>query len=132
MSGKTKNKMKKRLIFGLTALAVLGIEVLIAVFVHDSFVRPYLGDVLAVVFVWLGLRVLFSEKPRYMSLAAFGIAVAVELLQLTNLSELFGKGSVFSVIVGGTFDFADILCYFCGGVFCFIIDIVLHKKSSVE
>ena len=129
---KTLNKMKKRLIFGLAALAVLGIEVLIAVFVYDRFVRPYLGDVLAVVFVYLGLRVLFPEKPRYMSLAAFGIAVAVELLQLTNLSDLFGKGSVFSVIVGGTFDFADILCYFCGGVFCFIIDIVLHKKSSVE
>lgn len=123
------NKMKKRLIFGLAALAVLGIEVLIAVFVHDSFVRPYLGDVLAVVFVWLGLRILFPEKPRYMSLAAFGIAVAVELLQLTNLSELFGRGSVFSVIVGGTFDFADILCYFCGGVVCFLLDIGLFKKA---
>lgn len=124
--------MKKRLIFGLSALAVLGIEVLIAVFVHDKFVRPYLGDVLAVVFVYFGLRVLFPEKPQFVSLIAFGIAVAVELVQLTDLSELLGKGSVFSVIVGGTFDFADILCYFCGGVVCFIIDIILHRQSYVK
>lgn len=124
--------MKKRLIFGLAAFAVLGIEVLIAVFVHDSFVRPYFGDVLSVVFVYLGLRVLFPEKPQFVSLIAFGIAVAVELVQLTSLSEIFGEGSVFSVIVGGTFDFADILCYFCGGVVCFLLDIILLKKFHVK
>ncbi|MGN1110600.1 MAG: DUF2809 domain-containing protein [Oscillospiraceae bacterium] len=124
-----QNKMKKRLIFGLAALAVLGIEVLIALFVHDRFVRPYLGDVLAVVFVYLGLRVLFPEKPQFVSLIAFGIAVAVELVQLTSLSEIFGEGSVFSVIVGGTFDFADLACYFVGGTVCFLVDIYLYKKK---
>ncbi len=115
--------MKKRLIFGGCALAVLCIEVLIALFVRDRFVRPYLGDVLAVVFVYLGLRTLFPEKPKLLSVIAFGIAAAVEFVQLTDLSGIFGEGSVFSVIVGGTFDVADMLCYFIGGVFCLFCDL---------
>ncbi len=122
-------KMKKRLIFGLAALTVLCAEVLIALFVRDRFVRPYLGDVLAVVFVYLGLRTLFPEKPRFASLIAFGIAAAVELLQLTGLSGIFGEGSVFSVIVGGTFDFADLACYFVGAAVCFILDLRLNFKK---
>ncbi len=122
-------KMKKRLIFGGCALAVLSVEVLIALFVRDRFVRPYLGDVLAVVFVYLGLRTLFPEKPRFVSLIAFGIAAAVELLQLTDLSGIFGERSVFSVIVGGTFDFADLACYFVGGAACFILDLRLLSEK---
>ncbi len=120
---------KKRLIFGGSALAVLCAEVLIALFVRDRFVRPYLGDVLAAVFVYLGLRTLFPEKPRFASAIAFGIAAAVELLQLTDLSGIFGEGSVFSVIVGGTFDFADLACYFVGAAACFILDLRLLSKK---
>ncbi len=37
--------MKKRLISAAIFAAVLGAEILIALFVHDSFVRPYVGDV---------------------------------------------------------------------------------------
>ncbi len=122
-------KMKKRLIFGGCALAVLCVEVLIALFVRDRFVRPYLGDVLAVVFVYLGLRTLFPEKPKLVSVIAFGIAAAVELLQLTGLSGIFGEGSVFSVIVGGTFDFADLACYFVGAAVCFFLDLRLNFKK---
>ncbi len=122
-------KMKKRLIFGGCALAVLCAEVLIALFVRDRFVRPYLGDVLAVVFVYLGLRTLFPEKPKLVSVIAFGIAAAVELLQLTGLSGIFGEGSVFSVIVGGTFDFADLACYFVGAAVCFFLDFRLNFKK---
>lgn len=120
---------KKRLIFGGCTLAVLCVEVLIALLVHDRFVRPYLGDVLAVVFVYLGLRTLFPEKPRLVSAIAFGIAAAVELVQLTDLSGIFGEGSVFSVIVGGTFDFSDLACYFVGGAACFFLDFRLNFKK---
>ncbi len=39
----------------LTAL-LLAIEVVIALFVHDAIVRPYVGDALAVILVYTGLR----------------------------------------------------------------------------
>ena len=112
--------MKKRLIyFGIFA-AVFGIEVLIALFVHDNFVRPYLGDVLAVVCVYFLARVIFADKPRYLSPFVTLFAFAVELVQLTPLSEHLP--SPLFVIVGGTFDFKDLLCYLAGGAICFLIE----------
>ena len=41
--------------YGLVFLLLLGVEIVIALFVHDRFVRPYLGDVL-VVWVVYGFR----------------------------------------------------------------------------
>jgi hypothetical protein len=42
--------------YAITALAIFAIEVLIALFVRDAFIRPYLGDVLAVALVHTALR----------------------------------------------------------------------------
>lgn len=120
---------KRRLIFGITALVILAVEVLIALFVRDKIIRPYFGDVLAVVFVYAAARVVFPKKPQFLSGLVFLFAAVVELVQLTNLSELFGKGSVISIIIGGTFDFVDILCYLMGGVICLAVDFVLKKRE---
>lgn len=116
--------MKKRLICAGIFAAVLGIEVLIALFVHDALVRPYFGDVLAVVCVYFFARIFLPEKPRYLSVFVTVFAFAVELVQLTPLSEALP--SPLSVIVGGTFDFADLACYLVGGAICFLVD----KKTA--
>lgn len=112
--------MKKRLICAGIFAAVLGIEVLIALFVHDSFVRPYFGDVLAVVCVYFFTRIFLPEKPRSLSVFVTAFSFLAELVQLTPLSEVLP--SPLSVIVGGTFDFKDLACYLAGGVVCFLID----------
>ena len=112
--------MKKRLICAVIFAAVLGIEVLIALFVHDEFVRPYLGDVLAVVCVYFLARIFLQSTPRYLSIFVTVFAFLVELVQLTPLSDVLP--SPLSVIVGGTFDIKDLLCYFVGGAACFFVD----------
>lgn len=120
---------KRRLIFGITALVILAVEVLIALFVRDRIIRPYFGDVLAVVFVYAAARVVFPKKPQFLSVFVFLFAVAVELVQFTDLSTLFGEGSVISIIIGGTFDFVDILCYLGGSIICLGVDLVLKKRD---
>ena len=40
----------------MATILVLMLEVVIALFVHDRIIRPYLGDSLAVVLVYLGGR----------------------------------------------------------------------------
>lgn len=119
----------KRLICAGIFAAVLVTEILIALFVHDSFVRPYLGDVLAVICVYFAARIILVNKPRFLSIFVTIFAFLVEIIQLTNLSEIFGKGSVFSIIVGGTFDLKDLLCYFVGGTACFFIDMKFFHKT---
>ena len=112
--------MKKRLICAVIFAAFFGTEVLIALFVHDRFVRPYLGDVLAVVCVYFFARIFLQSKPRFLSVFVTVFAFLVETVQLTSLSE--NIPAPLAVIVGGTFDFKDLLCYFVGGAACFFID----------
>lgn len=121
--------MKKRLVCGAVFAAVLATEVLIALFVHDKFVRPYLGDVLAVMCVYFAARIVLINKPRFLSVFVTLFAFLVEFIQLTPLSETLGKGSVLSIIVGGTFDFKDLLCYTIGGAVCFLIDLNCFKRT---
>ena len=42
----------KRIGYAIATVILLLIEVLIAVYVHDAFVRPYIGDVLVVVVIY--------------------------------------------------------------------------------
>lgn len=112
--------MKKRLISAAIFAVVLGAEILIALFVHDRFIRPYIGDVLAVICVYFLARTFLSGKPRFLSIYVTLFAFCVELVQLTALSEMLPR--VLAVIVGGTFDYTDLLCYLIGGAACFIAD----------
>ena len=45
-------KNMKRIGYAIATVVLLLIEVLIAVYVHDAFVRPYIGDVLVVVVIY--------------------------------------------------------------------------------
>ncbi len=105
-------------------------EVLIALFVRDSFVRPYLGDVLAVMTVYCGARIIFPKKFAFLSAAVLILAVIVELVQLTDFASLFGEGSVIAVLLGSTFDFKDLLCYTVGGIICGVTDFIKYRQGK--
>lgn len=124
------SNMKKRLLYAAAFVLLFGIEALIALFIHDRFVRPYLGDVLAVVTVYCGARIVFVNKPRFLSVWVTVLAFVVELLQLTDLSE--HVGSIFAVILGSTFDFADLLCYTVGGILTAAWDYWRYRKTETE
>lgn len=120
---------KKRLIYAAAFLAVLASEIIIGVFGSGA-VRNFLGDVLAVVGVYTAARVVFPEKIRAMSAIVTAFAVAVELVQLTDFSAIFGEASLFSILVGATFDPLDLLCYAIGGALCAVWDIFCGGQSS--
>ena len=50
----------KRFIFGIWAVALLFVEIIIAIF-SKGFIREYMGDVLAVVFLYMLARVFFPQ-----------------------------------------------------------------------
>lgn len=111
---------KKRFFNFILFMIFLAIEVLIALYVHDDFVRPYLGDVLVVVVLYFFVRIWIPEKYRWLPGAIFVFAAAVEVLQYFRLVEILGvENNVFlRTILGSTFDFKDIVCY---GVGCLLL-----------
>ena len=108
--------MKKRLFYLFATLVLLAIEVLIALFVHDNFVRPYVGDMLVVVVIYTFVRIFVPQKCRLLPLWIFLFAVAVEVLQYFEIVRLLGlsRNRFMSVLIGGTFDWKDIACYAVG------------------
>lgn len=114
--------MKKRLFYIVATLILLAVEVCIALFVHDNFVRPYIGDVLVVVVIYTFVRIWIPEKIRLLPFYIFVFAAGVEMLQYFRIVEVLGwQGNTFlAVLVGSVFDVKDIICY---GIGCIILGI---------
>lgn len=104
--------------YALAALLVFLIEVGIALWVRDGFVRPYLGDVLAVVLVYLVLRALTALRVVPAALMALAVGVAVEAGQALHLLDHLGLAGnrVARVVLGSAFSIGDLFCYGAGAV----------------
>ena len=103
--------------YGLVFLLLLGVEIVIALFVHDRFVRPYLGDVLVVWVVYAFARTLFPTGFPWLPAGVTLFAVLVEVGQAFGLVDRLGLGHIrfFRILLGSVFDWADVLCYLIGG-----------------
>ena len=105
--------MKKRWGYLLAFFVLLAVEICIALFVRDSFVRPYVGDLLVTVLLCCLCR---AGLPKVSpAVRVFLFSAAVEGLQWLRITEKLGlRGTVLGVILGSTFDWADLLCYGAG------------------
>lgn len=115
-----EEELRKRVIYFGVFLILLTTETLIALFVHDRFVRPYVGDVLVVMVLYFLVRVFVPEGCRWLPWIIFAFAVGVEFLQYLNLVELLGLSDnrFMRIVLGSVFDFKDIVCY---GVGCVVL-----------
>lgn len=124
--------MRKRILYTIATLVLIFIEVMIAMFVHDSFIRPYAGDMLVVIVIYTFIRIWMPEGCRLLPLYVFIFAVLVEVLQYFNIVEVLGlAGSrFFRVLIGGTFDWKDIACYGAGCMVLVIYEAVSHRVPN--
>ena len=112
------------------AALLLAIEVAIALYARDRFIRPYLGDVLAVVLVHCGLRAVLPIRPLPAAATAFGIGALIELGQAIHILDLLGIRAirVVAVVLGGSFEWLDFLAYAAGAGIALAVDRrVLHN-----
>ena len=116
--------MKKRLLYACITVVLLGVEVLIALFVHDNFIRPYIGDVLVTVLICTFMRIFIPRGIKLLPLYVFVFAVGVEVLQYFNIVERLGLADnrFFSILIGSVFDVKDIVCYGVGCLVFFIVE----------
>jgi hypothetical protein len=104
--------------YALLALGLFLIEVTIALFVRDRFVRPYLGDTLAVIFVYAALRASFRIDVIRAAAVAFLVAVVIEFAQLFRILDLLGlqANPIARTVLGYGFEMKDILAYAAGAL----------------
>ena len=121
--------MKKRGLYLLATFLLIGIEVCIALFVDDNFVRPYIGDVLVVIPIYTLIRVFVPEKLKLLPLYIFMFATVVEVLQYVQIVNILGleNNTFMRVLIGSVFDIKDILCY---GIGCMVLGVFEYWKTQ--
>ena len=118
--------MRKR--YAAISFILLAVEIWIALYVHDSFVRPYLGDVLVTILLCCLCR---AVLPKFQpAVPVFLFAVAVEFTQRLGLVKMLGlQRTIFAVILGTSFSWIDILCYGAGCLLFAAAEWLLWKKG---
>jgi hypothetical protein len=131
-TGKATAYAKARLGYALAALVIFAAIVYIALFVNNYFVRGWIGDVLVVILIHCALRVILIRKPRILALYVFLFSCLVELLQYIQLQDMLGLGHIawLRIVVGGTFDWIDILCYAIGCLIIGLLEYLYAKRSN--
>ncbi|MFZ4556595.1 MAG: DUF2809 domain-containing protein [Pseudanabaena sp.] len=113
--------------FYLTVLLFL-IEVYIAIFVKDQFIRPFGGDVLVVILLYCFVRSFWKINTNIAAVSVFIFACAIEGLQYLNLLDRLGwrQYKLLAIILGTTFSWEDIFAYATGTA------IILGSESLIS
>lgn len=124
-------KKQRRRMYVAATIVLLAIEIGIALFIHDDFIRPYVGDMLVVVLIYTFVRIFIPEGVRLLPLWVFVFAAGVEVLQYFRIGEVLGLSDnrILSVVIGSTFDVKDIVCYGVGCGLIFLYECLYERRK---
>ena len=113
-------------------LVILFIEIWIALYVHDNFIRPYVGDILVMLLMYTFIKTFISLPTKSLPIYLFVFACVIEVSQLFNLVDKLNLSNsrVLSVVLGSVFDIKDIVCYGLGMVLLIIWEQMLRKNIA--
>jgi hypothetical protein len=101
-------------------------EVLIALYVHDSIIRPNVGDFLVVILLYCFVRGFFNVNVIKAAISVLIFAYIVEFFQYLHIVQILGleKNKIARVLIGSSFSWIDIICYSLG----ILLVLILERK----
>ncbi len=113
--------------FALTLILFI-VEVLIALYVHDKFIRPYFGDVLVVVLLYCGMKSFLKISVWKAAVIVLAFSFLIEFTQYINLISKLGlkDSGLARAVLGTYFSWEDIVCYAAG-----IVLIISVEKAGI-
>lgn len=108
----------------ISSIILFMIEVIIALFIDDKIIRPYIGDILVIILMYTFIRSFIKKPIKFLSIYLFVFATFVEIIQYFKILELIGlqNNKILSIILGSTFDIKDVLCYLIGSIILLVFD----------
>jgi hypothetical protein len=119
-------------IYFLFTVLLLIIEVIIALYIRDRFIRPYLGDVLVVILIYCFIRSFFRWPVVPVAIGVLLFAFAVETLQYLNIVEKLGlkDSKLANVLIGNSFSWIDMLTYIIGIAIVLLAEWIYIKSAG--
>ncbi|MDI5899607.1 DUF2809 domain-containing protein [Flavobacterium yafengii] len=114
--------------FILTILLFL-LEIVIALFVHDNFLRPYFGDFLVVMLLYCFLKSFLNVSVWVAASLVLLFSFAIETAQYFNVVKKLGLEhyKIANVVLGNSFAWMDMLAYLLG-----ILTVISFEKISFK
>jgi len=102
--------------YGAFAIGLFIIEVLIAFYLNDRIIRPYVGDFLVVILVYCFIKTFFNVSYFKAAVGTLLFSFVVETLQYFKIVEVLGlqNSAVARTVIGTGFDWTDLLMYTAG------------------
>lgn len=118
--------------FFLFTIALLVIEVLIALYVRDKFIRPYVGDFLVVILIYCAVKTFFKIAPLPLAAGVLLFSCVIETLQYFNIVSRLGleNNQVAKTIIGYGFEWWDILAYTLGVATVLLLEYIFDNNSA--
>lgn len=112
-------------------IILLLVEIAIAIFLKDGFIRFTFGDFLVVILLYCFLKSFLKMKSVNVAIVVLAIAFVIEFSQLANLLELIKlkNNKLAATIFGTSFSIQDLIAYTLGVGFALILDKISTKKS---
>ncbi len=122
-----KRNSRKNYLSGFLFLLI--IEILIALYVKDDFIRPYLGDFLVVILIYcfvMGISRISILKGLFTVLI---FSFAVEFLQFINIVKVlqYQPPEFVMIILGSSFSAWDLVAYLLGLLCCFLLEYATNQ-----
>jgi hypothetical protein len=101
--------------FGLAVL-FLAVEIIIALYFHDPFIRPYVGDVLVVILIYCCWKSFINTPIIATALGVLLFAFFIEWLQYINFIQMVGlqNSALARTMIGYSFEWIDVFAYTAG------------------
>ena len=118
--------------YALLAVLLFGVELVIALWVHDTLIRPFIGDVLVVMFLFCLLRTVIQINNQCLILGVLIFSYAVEIGQYFQLAQWLGLAQypIARIVIGSTFDGMDLVAYTLGALLLSVAHIMIGTKIN--
>ena len=94
-------------------ISIFIVEVLIALYIKDNFIRPYFGDYLVIFLVYYFSLSFINADKNKIALGVLVFAFTVEIIQYFQVLSYFNleKNRILRIVAGNTFSFEDLFIY---------------------
>jgi len=124
---KPSNYLKFNLKYFSLAVVLFLTEVVIELYVHDNFVRPYIGDLLVVILLYCMVKSVLNTPVFITAISVLLFSYLIEILQYLNLTKMLGLENSYTakILLGNYFAWGDILAYTAG----ILIVLIFERKK---
>ena len=102
-------------------------EVLIAYYMHDKIIRPYVGDLLVVILIYCFIKSFVNISITKAAIFVLLFSYVIELLQYLNMIKFLGlqKSRMANIVLGNYFEWIDLVAYTVG-----IAIVIMFEKRT--